>query len=174
MTKDYLVDWDSYGVTPCGIVYSKNRYQTINNRHGTKTTRLLKGRVLKPWVDSGGKYLYISLGSENKISVHKLVALAYLPNPNNLLCVHHKDFNTKNNKVTNLEWVSHSDNMKYNAAEGRIVGPYGKQKLVPSDRLDKELRDEYERVGSFSKMDGFMDCSRSSIVRYFKKRGLNV
>lgn len=43
----------------------------------------------------------------------RLVALAYIPNPNNLPEVNHKDYNRKNSNVENLEWISRIDNIRY-------------------------------------------------------------
>lgn len=46
--------------------------------------------------------------------IHRLVAIAFLPNPNNLPCVNHKDEDKTNNNVNNLEWCSHRYNSNYN------------------------------------------------------------
>lgn len=50
-------------------------------------------------------------GKQKKEYVHRLVALAFLPNPNNLPEVHHIDANPLNNNVNNLAWISHQDNL---------------------------------------------------------------
>ena len=168
--KDYLVE--GYGVTPCGVVFSKGRKQEINNRWGGTTVRVLKGRNIKPYTDSKGRYQYVHLGGDVRVSVHRLVASVYLPNPDDKPCVHHKDSNPKNNKVTNLEWVTYEENMRYASGDGNIKNFYGKQKLKPSDCTDSVLLKEYERVGSITKMGGFMGCSRTTIGRYMKKREL--
>ena len=47
------------------------------------------------------------------VRVARLVALAYIPNPNNLPEVNHKDYNRKNSNVENLEWISRIDNIRY-------------------------------------------------------------
>ena len=51
--------------------------------------------------------------------MHRLVCEEFIPNPDNLLEINHKDFNRTNNCVDNLEWVSHVDNIKYSADRGR-------------------------------------------------------
>lgn len=72
-------------------------------------------KFLRRFDDNSG-YLQVTLFSgHNKgrktIKVHILVAKAFLPNPNNLPEVNHKDCNKYNNRVTNLEWISKHDNM---------------------------------------------------------------
>ena len=172
MGKDYLVIPEGYGVTPCGVVYSKDRVQEIGNRWGGTTKRLLRGRVIKPWPDTKGRYLYTSLGAGFKISVHRFVATTYLPNPDNKPCVHHKDADTRNNKMSNLEWVTYAENMQYHAADGNVKGFYGDQKLVPCEDTDNLIMKEYLKKGSIKAMEGFMNCTRSTLGRYISKRGL--
>lgn len=61
----------------------------------------------------GNGYIVVNLRKEHKstvIPVHILVAQAFLPNPQNLPTVNHKDGNKNNNSVENLEWSSYSDN----------------------------------------------------------------
>lgn len=51
--------------------------------------------------------------------VHRLVAIAFIPNPNNYTEVNHKDENPLNNNVNNLEWCNHSYNMNYGTCQER-------------------------------------------------------
>ena len=70
-------------------------------------------------------YLKVALRSNNKAyyyRVHKLVAMTYLDNPDNLSEVNHKDFNRKNNCLDNLEWISHNDNMLHSKINNRFKG----------------------------------------------------
>ena len=69
---------------------------------------------LKPYLDSKGRYLMIKLSKDGKRYVklmHRIVAEAYLENPNNLPEVNHKDKNPSNNKVENLNWCSRKENL---------------------------------------------------------------
>lgn len=72
------------------------------------------GKILKQWKDKGG-YLLVTLfrnGKQKWYLVHRLVAQAFIPNPNNLATVNHIDHNKENNSVSNLEWMSLEDNIR--------------------------------------------------------------
>ena len=86
-------------------IKSHPQYEVSNQgevRHGD--------RILKPYNNSKG-YLYVKLGKEEKqLRVNRLVAEAFIPNPDNKPVVNHKDSNTFNNIATNLEWATHTEN----------------------------------------------------------------
>lgn len=94
----------------------EGRYQvsTLGRVRNSKT-----GKVLKPHECGGvggNSYYNVALYQGNHASrkhhlVHRLVADAFIPNPDNLSEVNHIDGNGFNNCVTNLEWISHKDNM---------------------------------------------------------------
>lgn len=58
-------------------------------------------------------------GKANTEKVHRLVAKTFIPNPDNLPCVNHKDCNPANNHVDNLEWCTYSYNTNYGDANER-------------------------------------------------------
>lgn len=79
-----------------------------------------KGMILKPHEDKGG-YLTVCLYWKCKYKcykVHRLVATAFIENPENKRTVNHKDGNKKNNSVENLEWATHSENIIHAHATG--------------------------------------------------------
>lgn len=82
-------------------------------------------KFFKPSKTKDG-YLKVALRNNNKAyyyRVHKLVAMTYLDNPENLKETNHKDFNRQNNCLDNLEWVSHDDNILHSKVNNRFKTP---------------------------------------------------
>ena len=87
----------------------------ISNKGRVKRLLGPSERILRPW-DNGYGYMIIGLcknGIRKRIKVHRLVAIAFIPNPDNKPQVNHKDENKKNNCVENLEWMTCRDNINY-------------------------------------------------------------
>lgn len=117
-------------VSNLGRVKSCSRLVKIGNGHFRK----MSGRVLKPYISSNG-YAFVKAGRISKhLAIHRLVAKAFIPNPNNLPCVNHKDENKQNNIIENLEWCDHSYNALYGTCQERLR-KY-KQKAV--QQIDKD------------------------------------
>lgn len=79
------------------------------------------GRIAKVSVNKGG-YANYRICVECKlipVLVHRLVAAAFIPNPNMLPFVNHLDENRLNNNVSNLEWITNKDNINYRDAQKR-------------------------------------------------------
>lgn len=107
-----------YQVSNDGKVRSLDRI--INYKDGR--ARLEKGHKLKPHADKKG-YTRVTLCKNNKCKpylVHRLVAMAFIPNPNNWPQVNHKDENKTNNTVWNLEWCDRIYNCNYGTRNERI------------------------------------------------------
>lgn len=107
-----------YEVSNLGNVKSVERY-VFHLRYGKK---FIKEKIRKP-IDSGIGYLQVVLfknGKRKNHLVHRLVAEAFISNPNNLPQVNHKDEDKTNNNVNNLEWCTSKYNNNYGTAKARI------------------------------------------------------
>lgn len=100
---------------------------------------LRTGHIKTPVLNKKGGYyivnLYDAAGKLHRPLVHRLVALTYLPNPNNLPQVNHKDENKLNNHVENLEWCSVEYNLNYGTRLQRI-----------SEKMTGQTRQPYHRT----------------------------
>lgn len=75
------------------------------------------GIFLQTWIYRGYEYVRIR---GNALRIHRLVAQAFIPNPNNYPMVNHKDENKTNNHVENLEWCTNKYNCNYGTRNKRI------------------------------------------------------
>ena len=103
-----------YEVSNTGRVRSLDKYDSMN--------RFLRGRILRLFTDGLG-YLRAQLYSNSKrksFLVHRLVAQAFIPNPDNLPQVNHRDENPSNDSVDNLEWCDGKYNVNYGTRIDRI------------------------------------------------------
>lgn len=82
-------------------------------------------KKLKPFPNKKG-YLSVCIRGKH-VRVHRLVALAFIPNPDNKPQINHKDCNKNNNSVSNLEWCTNSYNHAHKMAHGLNVVPKGDQ-----------------------------------------------
>lgn len=124
-----------YEVSSYGRIRSMDRtVTTLNN--GTLCERKIKGRIKLPHI--GKDYLQITLskhGSQSTFLIHRLVAAAFLSNPDNLPMVNHKNENKLDNHVDNLEWCTREYNVKYSShkisksLKGRTFTDEHKQKI---------------------------------------------
>ena len=105
----------SYQVSNLGRVRSLDRIIHYLSCYGKPSQRLAEGKLIRPGI-SHDNYMSVALtfnGVSKSFSVHRLVASAFIPNPNNLPQVNHKDENPANNRADNLEWCTAKYNSNY-------------------------------------------------------------
>lgn len=92
-----IESFPNYTITDSGVIYSKK-----------------SNKIMKQHLDKDG-YLVLNLsnnGIKKQCKVHRLVALAFIPNPERLSTVNHINHNKQDNRVSNQEWLSNYDNAK--------------------------------------------------------------
>lgn len=107
-----------YEVSNYGNVRSVDRWVI----RGNGRNYLKRGNIISMHKRNNG-YFQVSLnreGTHKNAYVHRLVAQAFLPNPNNLPCVNHKDEDKSNNRASNLEWCTHKYNNNYGEHNTKI------------------------------------------------------
>lgn len=105
----YIKEFDRYQIDETGIIIG------------------VLGSILKSAPSHRG-YLHVTLYKDGKAftrNVHRLVAETFIPNPLNLSEVNHKNGNKTDNRVENLEWCSHSENIRHALTTGLIKQPVG-------------------------------------------------
>lgn len=96
-----------------------------------------KERILKQFKNKNWPYYYVTFGLyKDTFRVHRLVAKSFIPNPDNLPQVNHKDGNGLNNDVENLEWISASGNMLHSYGNGKHKPSFGNARLKKDDVLE--------------------------------------
>lgn len=109
---------DSYQVSSLGRVRTKDRY--LNATYGSKQFR--KGQTIKGCIIPKG-YVCVDLWKNSKPKrkyIHRLVAEAFVPQPEGLNEINHIDEDKTNNAVPNLEWCNHKYNLNYGSVKQRI------------------------------------------------------
>lgn len=105
------------------LVSNKGRVKSLGSSHNTGHNIVLHHEKIRSIsLDSDG-YCFLNFSVKNKSfpqKVHRLVAKAFVPNPNNLETVNHIDFNRTNNSAENLSWESERDNYYYSVKSGRM------------------------------------------------------
>lgn len=112
---------------------------------------LRKEIVLKNCISKHTGYPYVGLSKDNETKshfIHRLIAEAFIPNPDNLPCVNHIDQNRKNSVLSNLEWCTYAYNNSYGDAnekrrQTRRKNMEGKHKTIYQFDLDGNLLNVY-------------------------------
>lgn len=158
---------DSYMVSNFGRIKSLKR--KINSRYGNYKT--LPEKILSLNKDKNTHYVSITLSLGLKRytrSIHRLVAKAFLDNPENKCCVNHKDHDRTNNNLSNLEWVTKSENALHGKSSKRIKTSWTREEL-------DEILSEVMNLGMSLRQDqlnGYTSKSGNEVLEEYKQQNL--
>ena len=151
-----------YQVSNKGRVKSLNRIDSRGNKVNEK--------ILRP--GKRNNYLFVNLyknGKRKLYDIHRLVAQAFLPNPDNLPVVNHKDENKLNNNVENLEWCTQAYNVNYshNNCKSRKIQCVETQQIF--DSTEDVIRRMFNGKGYSSNISNNLNGYIKSAYKYHFK-----
>lgn len=155
-----IKDFPGYSITDDGKVISY-KYKTP--------------RIMKTWYQKSG-YENIKLCKNNQtyhFLIHRLVAEAFIPNPNNLPEVNHINKNRQDNRAENLEWSDRVDNVYDSYSTMSPIRNFRECILITEDesKIIKEFQSIVAAARYASKNFG---CSESGLIRNHKSKGYKI
>jgi hypothetical protein len=154
-----IKDFPDYLVSDLGRVKSLGR----NYKYGSHDDMILSTNNRRGY---RGVVLYRN-GKRYHKSIHRLVAEAFIPNPNGFPCVNHRDENRTNNSVNNLEWCTHLYNSHYGNAREKISKNVSRR-VIQYTKSGVKIR-EWESMTIASEKTGISVSSISHCCRYYPK-----
>ena len=173
--KNLENELDSAGEIWCDIEGYEGVYQ-VSNFGRVRSLKATNTRILKLRLEQDG-YLTVGL-YKNGVKypvVHRLVAKAFIPNPENKRTVNHIDGDKTNNRVENLEWATHKENLSHALVTGLrppIVGTYNHFAKLTEDEV-RYIRSHYKKnckefgVRALARK---FNMSRESIIRIVRRQ----
>ena len=150
-----IKDFPNYFITTDGKVISK---------------KFKEPRIMKTWKQHGGGYENIKLCKENKtyhFLIHRLVAEAFIPNPNNYPEVNHINRDTTDNRVENLEWCSRKMNIAHSLKVNSPVRNYRKCQII--DTIENKTIGEFISASEACRFaEKNLNCKYSTFRRYLR------
>lgn len=160
------------GYEGCYEISSLCRIRSIPRKIKSKSIgfAMTKERILKPWLCKSTKYYMVTLykyHKSKKKSVHRLFAEAFIPNPENKPFIDHINGVRSDNRIENLRWVTHKENMNTpTAKENRIRSQsHSAKRVAQISILTGEVIQEYRSVGEVERQNGFRRGNISACCR---------
>ena len=157
--KDTYIYGEQYQVSNTGVVRNK-----------------ITGHILKPQLDNKG-YLRVRMSLHDKkatAKVHRLVAVEFIPNPENKPQVNHIDTDKRNNDVRNLEWVTNGENQihAYRTGLNRATGNSGRKKIPVSkiNLVTGEVEATYSSMAEAARSNNLYSANIKKVIRGERKR----
>jgi hypothetical protein len=134
-----IENYEYYKISNLGRVKSLSR-----NRRCGKIFYITKEMILKPTLGQNGYFYITSL----KNTIHRLIAISFIPNPHNYPCVNHINGIKTDNRVENLEWCTYSQNNKH-AYDTKLKIPHERQGTSnPCSKLTEKEVLEIREIGN--------------------------
>ena len=153
-----------------GIVYSDFLINKNGEVKNTKTNHVYKNYVQS----SGYVVLTLPMGKRGKVKtirLHKALAEAFIPNPNNYKVVHHKDEDKSNYSLNNLEWTTNKLNTTYHLQEiHKDTSFFNNRKLTKQDI--NFIKNNKGKI-SYSKLAELFNVSKTTIVNVMNDKLYN-
>ena len=149
-----LIDFPNYSVSDTGLVRADNYLKTGKAKELKQQTK--RGYKSVTIADKNGKLV--------QITVHRLIAMTFLPNPENKPQVNHKDRNRANNNLDNLEWCTAFENMQH--YEKTRTTPIFNQRIV----LDTKTGIFYDSCAEAERLLGW---KKNVLSQYLNGRAKN-
>ncbi|MFT8756944.1 NUMOD4 domain-containing protein [Leuconostoc pseudomesenteroides] len=149
------------------------RIKSLPFVRGNHTGYYKTKEIIRKQVANEKGYMRVSLsgqgGKKKMHSVHRLVALAFLPNPENFEEVNHRDFNKENNRVENLEWCDREYNMSYLDTKDRRLKNLDRNKIGVKHRkpvigVTETQRVRFDSIKSASKFIGCVPSAVGNVI----------
>lgn len=135
---------------------------------------LVSNKFLKPRLSMDG-YERVALcdkGKRYEYRIHRLVAEAFIENPENKPQINHKDFNKRNNFINNLEWCTNLENVHYSMYNNRIG--FGNQKYMRDEKTGRIIPCKAYIFTNVYNKNSFIIIGIKNIVKQFKCSSKNV
>lgn len=162
---------DSYEVSSLGNVRSIDR-MVYRKRNGKEQSYFKKGVQIKGQKEGSG-YLQFSVGRKH-VKIHRLVAMSFLDNPLNKRCINHKNGIKTDNRVENLEWATHSENIIH-AFKNGLNTPQQTGKSGSLHHLSKAVLsiNQFAIIehGSTRECARYFGCDEGTIYYHLKRGG---
>ena len=150
-------------------IYEISNYGRVKSLIGWNGHQYIKReRVLAPYTERNNKnYMrsrvkLIKNGEKKDAKVHRLVAKAFIPNPNNYKAVNHIDGNPLNNKVDNLEWCTQKENIIH-AIENELT-------IRRINTIDRETMVELLNNNfSYDEISNMLGIAKGTVFNYIKR-----
>lgn len=148
---------------------------TITDDGKVISYKFKKPRIMKTWFQKDG-YENIKLCKENQtyhFLIHRLVAEAFIPNPDNLSEVNHKNKIRNDNRVENLEWCTRKENLYDSYSTMSQIRNFRECLLVNSETGN--IVGDFNSIAAAARYASEeLGCSKSGIVRNYKSKGYEI